>query len=404
MKILKNYNKKINGITLISLVITIVILVIIASVTISITLGNNGLFNRVQDAKLQFRQAQYTEEIQLTALEIQMERNVEFDDTPFVLSLEERLGGTESQTASTETTSVFHPKKSWVQSTEVLNEEDEESTLIVDTIEGYELVVSVNNKNYTVNVDSFEKQSDNNKCTIIYDANTSKGGQGTMESSTNIRIGAKVQLKENTFTNTNVVKQFVGWSQNKDAENGDYIDKQTIKTSTMNIENNTIVLYAIWSEKAVNVTFSSNYEGKGNLVDRAEEISQTQYGTLTLPSNTYFDVPDGYEFEGWSLNQNGQDNGQNTVKAVGEEIQITGNTTIYAQWTQIYNITYVLNGGSVSTANPTSYTKNTESFTLNNPTKDKYTFVGWTRTDGGATGQESTTPQATVTITKGIIR
>lgn len=59
-----------------------------------------------------------------------------------------------------------------------------------------------------------------------------------------------------------------------------------------------------------------------------------------------------------------------------------------------YTITYDLDGGTVATENPTSYTADTETFTLNNPTKDGYTFKGWTGT--GLT--EATTK---VTINKG---
>lgn len=41
-----------------------------------------------------------------------------------------------------------------------------------------------------------------------------------------------------------------------------------------------------------------------------------------------------------------------------------------------YNIKYVLNGGTVSTANPTTYTV-LDTFKLNNPTREGYTFLGW---------------------------
>lgn len=58
-----------------------------------------------------------------------------------------------------------------------------------------------------------------------------------------------------------------------------------------------------------------------------------------------------------------------------------------------YTICYNLNGGQV-TRNPTTYTKDTETFTLNNPTKAGYTFTGWTGSNGN-------TPQKTVTISKG---
>ena len=43
----------------------------------------------------------------------------------------------------------------------------------------------------------------------------------------------------------------------------------------------------------------------------------------------------------------------------------------------IYSITYNLNGGTVSASNPTSYDYATETFTLNNPTRYGYEFVGW---------------------------
>ena len=71
------------------------------------------------------------------------------------------------------------------------------------------------------------------------------------------------------------------------------------------------------------------------------------------------------------------------------------NATVDASTALItYNITYDLDGGSVATANPTTYNVTTPTFTLNNPTKAGYTFTGWT-------GSNGTTPQTTVTIAQG---
>ena len=56
-----------------------------------------------------------------------------------------------------------------------------------------------------------------------------------------------------------------------------------------------------------------------------------------------------------------------------------------------YTITYNLDDGSVATANPTSYTYETATFTLNNPAKTTCYFNGWTGSNGD-------TPQTTVTI------
>ena len=60
-----------------------------------------------------------------------------------------------------------------------------------------------------------------------------------------------------------------------------------------------------------------------------------------------------------------------------------------------YTITYNLNGGSVSSANKSSYNIETNSFTLTNPTRSGYTFAGWSGT--GLSGSNN----KTVTIIKG---
>ncbi len=68
-----------------------------------------------------------------------------------------------------------------------------------------------------------------------------------------------------------------------------------------------------------------------------------------------------------------------TGKIVVDDTYFTADTTIYAQWkSTTYTIKYVLNGGSVNDSNPKAYTKTTPTFTLINPTKSGYTFVGWT--------------------------
>lgn len=43
-----------------------------------------------------------------------------------------------------------------------------------------------------------------------------------------------------------------------------------------------------------------------------------------------------------------------------------------------YNISYNLNGGTISTPNPSSYSLRTSEFSLNAPARQGYTFLGWT--------------------------
>lgn len=63
---------------------------------------------------------------------------------------------------------------------------------------------------------------------------------------------------------------------------------------------------------------------------------------------------------------------------------------IKAQYSVPYNISYNLNGGTLSSANPTTYTIETSEFTLNNPTRNGYTFLGWAQDgkDGYVSGSK----------------
>ena len=63
-----------NGITLISLVITIIILLILAGVTLSLTLGDNGIINQAQNAKEAQEIAAIKEDIQLAILDKELEK------------------------------------------------------------------------------------------------------------------------------------------------------------------------------------------------------------------------------------------------------------------------------------------------------------------------------------------
>lgn len=49
------------GITLVALVITIIILLILAGVTISLTLGDNGIFNKTKNAAQNYKDQQQSE-------------------------------------------------------------------------------------------------------------------------------------------------------------------------------------------------------------------------------------------------------------------------------------------------------------------------------------------------------
>lgn len=73
-------NKK--GITLISLIITIVVLIILSTVAISLTLGNNGILNKAEQAKNETIKQTAIEKINLKITNMQIEKYTEEQRMP----------------------------------------------------------------------------------------------------------------------------------------------------------------------------------------------------------------------------------------------------------------------------------------------------------------------------------
>jgi uncharacterized repeat protein (TIGR02543 family) len=99
---------------------------------------------------------------------------------------------------------------------------------------------------------------------------------------------------------------------------------------------------------------------------------------------------DGYTLVGWNTKEDGSGTMYNC--GIANLPNKTGDfVKLYAQWEEItYDITYVLNGGTNNTANPSTYTgKN--AITLSAPTREGYTFGGW-YTDSSFTDAISTIP------------
>lgn len=114
------------------------------------------------------------------------------------------------------------------------------------------------------------------------------------------------------------------------------------------------------------ITYTLSYTLNGGTATNPTTYNvETETFTLTNPTRT------GYNFAGWKLN--GEGDAMMTVTIAKGS---TGNKAYTATWTPIvYNIVYTLDGGTAT--NPTTYTIETETFTLTNPTKTGYTFKGW---------------------------
>lgn len=195
---------------------------------------------------------------------------------------------------------------------------------------------------------------------IIFDAN---GGNGTMQNQ-QIATDSSAILSGCSFTKVGYT--FIGWGTT--ANEKTYDDKTKYAMGA----NSTYRLYAIWQANVNTLRFNAN-GGDGTM--SAMNIKTDETKTLTACGFSR----KGYDFAGWATSANG-------TKAYNDKSNyLMGSDseyTLYALWTPTkYKITYNLNGGSVSSANKTEYTIESEAFTLTNPTRPGYTFNGWTGSD-----------------------
>ena len=106
------------------------------------------------------------------------------------------------------------------------------------------------------------------------------------------------------------------------------------------------------------------------VVDDEENTLIAEYGQpvtgLVTPTK------EGYTFTKWTY-EDGSD--FDPATPITKDIKIIANFAVDG-----YTITYDLNGGTTATENPTIY-KPTDRIELVNPTKEHYTFIGWTGTD-----------------------
>ena len=136
-------------------------------------------------------------------------------------------------------------------------------------------------------------------------------------------------------------------------------------------------LYAKWTPVTYTITY---YLNGGTLeTDKNSYTIESPDITLDTPTRT------GCTFLGWYDNSGLTGNAVKTI-AHGS----TGDKQFWAKWTLTnYTITYNLNGGSLET-DKNSYTIESADITLDEPTREGYTFDGW-YTNAGLTGNAVTT-------------
>ena len=146
---------------------------------------------------------------------------------------------------------------------------------------------------------------------------------------------------------------FIGWSIDKD----EIIDDFKIKKDTS--------LYPIFNATNYSITYNTN-GGINNFANPSTYTIESKEIVFKDASK------DGYTFGGWYLDSEFK----NVITSIPSGTH--QDFTLYAKRNVItYNISYDLNGGKVDVDNPSTYTIETDTITLNDASKKGYTFKGW---------------------------
>ncbi len=171
-----------------------------------------------------------------------------------------------------------------------------------------------------------------------------------------------------------------------DGTNLTVVDGKNVLSGTIpatDLASEALVLEGYYSRDQHTVTLAG---GDGIVSVRGEG---TYYYGASVTVNA--ELMPGYAWVNWSNTDGTYDAQEYSFPMGTADVSLTANAKIIE-----YQISYDYDGGVLAEGltNPTTYTVNTETFTLNNPTRTGYTFLGWT-------GSNGTAPQMTVAIEKG---
>lgn len=220
-----------------------------------------------------------------------------------------------------------------------------------------------------------------NTYTIKYNKNKSDA-IGTIADST-YTYDVKGALRTNVFTATGY-KQ-TGWNTKADGSGAHYDAGKAIDViNWTDLDGKVINLYAEWEKQSYAVTYIDVVNNK-NGKELGRITKQVDYGVKVDGSDLGADKTLGKYYAGYEY-----------ASSTNATVGLDGAKVYRIFRIHNYSITYNLDGGILpdGKSNPETYTVE-DTFTLNNPAKQGYTFAGWSGT--GITGSDN----KTVTVAKG---
>jgi len=302
---MKKFRKQ-EGITLIALVVTIIILLILAGVTLNWVAGGNGILSKAVSSVEEHKKAEYREKVDLIIMEQQMEKYANPEEQrQFIQMVAEAI-----------------KEKEWAKDVIICDDDVDDSvepskctTIIVETTDGYEIKVNINNDEIIGEVEYVIKGV-GEKCIVEFDAN---GADGEVPEAMEARKGFLIKQLPAGSNLRKTGYKLVGWSEKQNPEGED--DKIYAPGSSYRPSENTTILYAIWAKDTVEISFDAN-TGEGNM----QSVNPIYGESIQLPSNTFTKY--GYSFKEWNTSPNGT----GTKYANNATISVTEKTKLYAIW------------------------------------------------------------------------
>ena len=160
------------------------------------------------------------------------------------------------------------------------------------------------------------KKATSSTCSVTYDDNGSTSGSVPVDGKT-YSSGATVTVLGNTGSLSKSHYAFGGWNTQADGNGTNYA-----AGATFTISSNT-TLYAKWTQNEFQISYDPN-GGSGTITDN----NWYKASDDVILEDCTFTAPTGKEFLCW----NTEAGGGGTNYDEGETINISSNTTVYAQW------------------------------------------------------------------------
>lgn len=183
-----------------------------------------------------------------------------------------------------------------------------------------------------------------------------------------LKTQASFTFPENTFSNSHGI--FNSWNTSSDGTGDAYIPNEAISLPAADT-----TYYAIWDD-AYYMSFNKN-SGTGSM---SRLYCLTTDPVLTVPECGF--TRNGYAFTGW----NTKSSGSGTAYQPNDNVNLSADMTLYAQWTRSYTVNLHSNFGNDETVRQEIPRGNSENILANPYTREGYIFLGWnTAADGSGT-------------------